>query len=505
MLTLCFIIACLDASLLWQVKTAAPENETELVIYSLLSKPVCSPEFELFDYKTSISSAVWYLYNATPNSDAQFKILLQFAEAPYCTIEQEDRAVNLTTELRLLTKQADRVKGFSVYLGPPDGTDCNLINDWISLSKPGAKASSRLFQISYLCRLQGFTSVFVMNDLSAATGKPSSSETLATVSLAIEISTLISTVRVLLQTEGWERFAILHEKTNMAASAGAGLAVRLMQLNIDNGGGRVDQSVGLFVPMLQRNVQVPINGNITFQFESYEVNSVRGIYDIYIFSLSLEATTPAADLTNLAYTELFTLNDVILWPILAVQHIEPKVWPGGGSGPAKMNCLIYGCQSVVAESLKSGKPVVPVTYPSVSIYFSDIVGFTTISAMSTPLQVVDLLNELYTMFDDTIDAYDVYKAKTIGDAYMVASGLPITNDERHAGEIATMALDLLSHCGTFTIRHLPNVPLRIRIGLHSGPCVAGVVGLTMPRYCLFGDTVNTAAKMESSGAVRTKT
>ncbi|KAL7063265.1 hypothetical protein AAHC03_0614 [Spirometra sp. Aus1] len=155
---------------------------------------------------------------------------------------------------------------------------------------------------------------------------------------------------------------------------------------------------------------------------------------------------------------------------------------------------------VVAESLKSGKPVVPVTYPSVSIYFSDIVGFTTISAMSTPLQVVDLLNELYTMFDDTIDAYDVYKAKTIGDAYMVASGLPITNDERHAGEIATMALDLLSHCGTFTIRHLPNVPLRIRIGLHSGPCVAGVVGLTMPRYCLFGDTVNTAAKMESSGA-----
>ncbi|VDN15928.1 unnamed protein product [Dibothriocephalus latus] len=120
---------------------------------------------------------------------------------------------------------------------------------------------------------------------------------------------------------------------------------------------------------------------------------------------------------------------------------------------------------VVAESLKSGKSVIPVTYPSVSIYFSDIVGFTTISAMSTPLQVVNLLNELYTMFDDTIDAYDV---ETIGDAYMVASGLPIPNDERHASEIAIMALDLLSHCGTFTISHLPNVPLRIRIGLHSG-------------------------------------
>uniref|UniRef100_A0A183SPW2 Guanylate cyclase n=1 Tax=Schistocephalus solidus TaxID=70667 RepID=A0A183SPW2_SCHSO len=155
---------------------------------------------------------------------------------------------------------------------------------------------------------------------------------------------------------------------------------------------------------------------------------------------------------------------------------------------------------VVAESLKSGKSVAPETFEEVSIYFSDIVGFTTISALSTPLQVVSLLNDLYTMFDATIDNYDVYKVETIGDAYMVASGLPIRNGSRHAGEIAKMSLDLLSVCGTFKIRHMPNVPLRLRIGLHTGPCVAGVVGLTMPRYCLFGDTVNTASKMESTGA-----
>ncbi|VDM17259.1 unnamed protein product [Hydatigera taeniaeformis] len=155
---------------------------------------------------------------------------------------------------------------------------------------------------------------------------------------------------------------------------------------------------------------------------------------------------------------------------------------------------------VVAEALKAGIAVAPETYDEVSIYISDIVGFTTISAMSTPLQVVNLLNDLYTLFDKTIANYDVYKVETIGDAYMVASGLPIRNGRRHAGEVATMALDLLSGCGTFTIKHLPEVPLRIRIGLHSGPCVAGVVGLTMPRYCLFGDTVNRALKMESSGA-----
>uniref|UniRef100_A0A0R3VYV4 Guanylate cyclase n=1 Tax=Taenia asiatica TaxID=60517 RepID=A0A0R3VYV4_TAEAS len=154
----------------------------------------------------------------------------------------------------------------------------------------------------------------------------------------------------------------------------------------------------------------------------------------------------------------------------------------------------------VAEALKAGVAVAPEGYDEVSIDNSDIVGFTRISAMSTPLQVVDLLNDLCTLFDKTIANYGVYKIETIGDAYMVASGLPVRNARRHTGVVATMALDLLSVCGTFTIKHLLEVPLRLHIGLHSGPRVAGVVGLTMPRYRLFGDTVNRTIKMESSGA-----
>ncbi|CAF0863567.1 unnamed protein product [Brachionus calyciflorus] len=152
----------------------------------------------------------------------------------------------------------------------------------------------------------------------------------------------------------------------------------------------------------------------------------------------------------------------------------------------------------IVERLISGQPVLPESFDMVTIYFSDIVGFTTISAFSSPFEVVSLLNDLYTMFDETISAFDVYKVETIGDAYMVVSGLPIKNGNKHAGEIATMALNLLHNCGKFQIRHLPGIPLRLRIGLHSGACVTGVVGLKMPRYCLFGDTVNTASRMEST-------
>ncbi len=91
------------------------------------------------------------------------------------------------------------------------------------------------------------------------------------------------------------------------------------------------------------------------------------------------------------------------------------------------------------------------------------------------------------------------QVETIGDAYMVVSGLPVQNGGRHIMEICNMALDLLSEASVFKIRHKPEAALRVRIGIHTGPCAAGVVGHTMPRYCLFGDTVNVASRMESTG------
>uniref|UniRef100_A0AAQ5XTC3 Guanylate cyclase n=1 Tax=Amphiprion ocellaris TaxID=80972 RepID=A0AAQ5XTC3_AMPOC len=153
----------------------------------------------------------------------------------------------------------------------------------------------------------------------------------------------------------------------------------------------------------------------------------------------------------------------------------------------------------VVKSLKETGVVEPELYDEVTIYFSDIVGFTTLCHYSTPMEVVDMLNDIYKGFDSIVDNHDVYKVETIGDAYMVASGLPRRNGNRHAVDICRMALNILAFMGTFQLRHLPGIPVWIRIGVHSGPCAAGVVGIKMPRYCLFGDTVNTASRMESTG------
>uniref|UniRef100_A0A8C3AZ88 Guanylyl cyclase C n=1 Tax=Cyclopterus lumpus TaxID=8103 RepID=A0A8C3AZ88_CYCLU len=166
----------------------------------------------------------------------------------------------------------------------------------------------------------------------------------------------------------------------------------------------------------------------------------------------------------------------------------------------RADCLNYMLlPGPVVKSLKETGVVEPELYEEVTIYFSDIVGFTTLCQYSTPMEVVDMLNDIYGGFDSIVDHHDVYKVETIGDAYMVASGLPKRNGNRHAVDICRMALDILKFICNFQLRHLPGIPVWIRIGVHSGPCAAGVVGIKMPRYCLFGDTVNTASRMESTG------
>ncbi|GMR46017.1 hypothetical protein PMAYCL1PPCAC_16212, partial [Pristionchus mayeri] len=153
----------------------------------------------------------------------------------------------------------------------------------------------------------------------------------------------------------------------------------------------------------------------------------------------------------------------------------------------------------VADKLKLGQSVEPESFDSVTIFFSDVVKFTNLAAKCTPLQVVNLLNDLYSTFDGIIDEHDAYKVETIGDGYLCVSGLPHRNGNEHVKEICAMSLAFMACVKHFKIPHLPREQINLRIGINTGPCVAGVVGQTMPRYCLFGDTVNTASRMESNG------
>ncbi|XP_065577651.1 head-specific guanylate cyclase-like isoform X3 [Artemia franciscana] len=149
----------------------------------------------------------------------------------------------------------------------------------------------------------------------------------------------------------------------------------------------------------------------------------------------------------------------------------------------------------IARTLWQGQAVEAQTHSEVTLLFSDIVGFTAICSEATPMQVVEMLQSLYTCFDKLCGFLDVYKVETIGDAYCVAAGLHRPS-ATHAQQVCWMALRIVESCRD---HQTPDgQPIKMRVGIHSGTVIAGVVGRQMPRYCLFGHTVALAAKFESS-------
>ncbi|XP_077059758.1 guanylate cyclase soluble subunit beta-2 [Siphateles boraxobius] len=151
----------------------------------------------------------------------------------------------------------------------------------------------------------------------------------------------------------------------------------------------------------------------------------------------------------------------------------------------------------VANQLKEGKRVEAGEFKVCTILFSDVVTFTNICAACEPIQIVNMLNAMYSRFDRLTNIHTVYKVETIGDAYMVVGGVPVPT-ETHAERVANFALGMRIAAKEVT-SPITGQPIQIRVGLHTGPVLAGVVGDKMPRYCLFGDTVNTASRMESHG------
>ncbi|XP_054261226.1 head-specific guanylate cyclase [Macrosteles quadrilineatus] len=148
----------------------------------------------------------------------------------------------------------------------------------------------------------------------------------------------------------------------------------------------------------------------------------------------------------------------------------------------------------IAKRLWLGETIEAKHHENVTMLFSDIVGFTSICSTATPFMVISMLENLYNQFDLFCGQLDVYKVETIGDAYCVAAGLH-KESKTHAQQTSWMAIMMINTCP----KHLTHqgVPIKMRIGLHSGTVLAGIVGVKMPRYCLFGHNVTIANKMES--------
>ena len=150
----------------------------------------------------------------------------------------------------------------------------------------------------------------------------------------------------------------------------------------------------------------------------------------------------------------------------------------------------------ISERLKQAEGVIADSFPDVTVLFADVVGFTSLSERLTPKETVVLLNEVFTRFDQLANEYGVEKIRTIGDGYMAAAGAPLPRAD-HALVLAEMAVDMQHYMAYRAAT--ADVPLQIRIGINSGPAVAGIVGTTKFHYDIWGDMVNTASRMESHG------
>lgn len=158
--------------------------------------------------------------------------------------------------------------------------------------------------------------------------------------------------------------------------------------------------------------------------------------------------------------------------------------------------LLNVLPAAIVQRLKRNEKNIAESFGEVTVMFADIVGFTELSSRVSATAVVEVLNDIFSAFDHLADRHGLEKIKTIGDAYMVVGGLPTPRPD-HAEAIAAMAIDMLQEIRRLSLDH--SEPFSIRIGINTGPVVAGVIGLKKFIYDLWGDTVNIASRMESHG------
>jgi len=200
-------------------------------------------------------------------------------------------------------------------------------------------------------------------------------------------------------------------------------------------------------------------------------------------------------LPNVAILTLFALNIAGIGQLtfLAISYFRAQ---RDAADRRSETLLLNVLPEAIAARLKRGEEPIADHHDDISVLFADLAGFTIRSAHETPAETVAVLNEVFSVFDGLVSRYGLEKIRTIGDSYMVAAGVPVARPD-HAHAICAMALDLRREVARLNSEQ--NWDLSFRIGINSGPAVAGIVGREKFHYDLWGDTVNVASRMESHG------
>ncbi len=217
---------------------------------------------------------------------------------------------------------------------------------------------------------------------------------------------------------------------------------------------------------------------------------------VLALALSEVVRPDGADLPN-GFVRTFDVLNIIFVSFVAMLLLVTFA-RGRDAAQARVEALLLNVlPSEIAERLQSDPNSIADHFDDVSILFADVVDFTPLASRLDAREVVGLLDRLFTSFDELVDRYDVEKIKTIGDCYMVAAGVPRRRAD-HAQALAGLALEM-RECARTCLPEGDGNDLRLRIGISSGPVVAGVIGRRRFLYDLWGDTVNMASRMESHG------
>jgi guanylate cyclase len=249
---------------------------------------------------------------------------------------------------------------------------------------------------------------------------------------------------------------------------------------------------GLIVPILALLSSKPRDG-VPWFATFIGMVAISGFADPILYP---DQTTLGRSLSQFAFSLITVALIVYLVLVYFVRHKNRAYDLLGIEQEKSERLLLNILPEEVAETLKSGKTTIAERYESTSVLFADIVDFTPMSAEMAPEDMVNLLNEVFSDFDDLVGKFDLEKMATIGDCYMVVSGAPRRRLD-HARAVADLALEMREYIEKRPAHNGRSIDFRI--GINSGPIIAGVIGQQKFQYDVWGDVVNTASRMESSG------